>query len=332
MGFDRLALAFAWWLRAAAMLAGLMLAGPAMAQSCTFAVSTMNFGTVDTLSGAATTTTATFSYSCTKTGSGGTVLICPHFGSGDGGDDGAGGRYMTSGANQMAYQLYQDPAYSTVWGSGVWPYPQRPPKITLTLGLSGLLTYSGSGTMTVYGRVPGSQSTVATGTYGSLLSGGHIKIEYRMDYSGSTCNATVPSSTTARPNFQINASVAANCMVNATDVDFGSKGNLTAVTDSTGNVAVKCTPGTSYSVGLNGGLTGGTPTNRKMTKGGSEQITYGLYRDSARSTAWGTATGTTAGGTGNGATQNITVYGRVPAQTTPSPGNYSDTVVTTVTY
>ena len=40
----------------------------------------------------------------------------------------------------------------------------------------------------------------------------------------------------------------------------------------------------------------------------------------------------TLGGTGTAATQSIPVYGRVPAQATPPPGTYSDTVVATVTY
>jgi spore coat protein U-like protein len=38
-------------------------------------------------------------------------------------------------------------------------------------------------------------------------------------------------------------------------------------------------------------------------------------------------------GTGTGATQPaVTVYGRVPPQTTPAIGTYTDTVVVTVTY
>jgi spore coat protein U-like protein len=37
-------------------------------------------------------------------------------------------------------------------------------------------------------------------------------------------------------------------------------------------------------------------------------------------------------GTGNGAGQTITIFGRVPAQTTPAPGTYTDTVTVTVTY
>jgi spore coat protein U-like protein len=42
--------------------------------------------------------------------------------------------------------------------------------------------------------------------------------------------------------------------------------------------------------------------------------------------------GLLAAGTGSRLAQNLTVYGRVPAQTTPPDGSYSDTVVLTVTY
>ena len=40
----------------------------------------------------------------------------------------------------------------------------------------------------------------------------------------------------------------------------------------------------------------------------------------------------TMAGTGSGLAQIFSVYGRVPAQNTPSPGTYSDTVVLTISY
>ena len=69
-----------------------------------------------------------------------------------------------------------------------------------------------------------------------------------------------------------------------------------------------------------------------MTFSGAN-VTYGLYRDAARSLAWGSTIGTnTASGTGTGLTQTQTVFGRMPTQTTPKPGAYSDSVVVTVGY
>jgi spore coat protein U-like protein len=70
-----------------------------------------------------------------------------------------------------------------------------------------------------------------------------------------------------------------------------------------------------------------------MTYSGSNFINYALYRDSARTANWGNTVGTdTVSGTGTGANQSLTVYGRVPAQTTPVAGTYTDTIVVTVTY
>ncbi|RUY19730.1 spore coat U domain-containing protein, partial [Mesorhizobium sp. M7A.F.Ca.US.001.04.2.1] len=57
------------------------------------------------------------------------------------------------------------------------------------------------------------------------------------------------------------------------------------------------------------------------------------YRDTGRTQPWGITVGTdTVAGTGNGNVQNLTVYGRVPPQTTPAAGVYTDTVAITVTY
>jgi spore coat protein U-like protein len=66
---------------------------------------------------------------------------------------------------------------------------------------------------------------------------------------------------------------------------------------------------------------------------GADTVTYGLYRDAGRTLPWGATVGVdTASGTGTGLAQNLTVYGRIPPQTTPQPASYSDTIIATVTY
>ncbi len=48
---------------------------------------------------------------------------------------------------------------------------------------------------------------------------------------------------------------------------------------------------------------------------------------------WGNTIGTdTVAGTGTGSNQSLTVYGRVPVQSTPVGATYTDTVIVTVTY
>jgi spore coat protein U-like protein len=312
-------------LRFVMLSAALLLPTVAWAQSCSFGVSAMNFGLVDTLSGSSSNSTAALSVNCT----GLTlqrILVCPNLGTGTGGAT-ASARQMLSGANHLDYQLYSDSARSAVWGSYAWPYPPMAPAFALTLNAFG----SGSSSQTIYGAVLGGQAmTAVPATYLSTFSGSHVEFRYRYSLLND-CSTSAGS--VDRPTFTINATVPANCLLAIQNIDFGSNGILGANVDATGEVSVRCTPGTPYTVSLNGGTSGSPPTSRKMSKG-AETVTYGLYKDVARSQPWGDAStpGSTVAGSGDGAAHDLTVYGRVPPQTTPSAGVYTDTVVVTVTY
>ncbi|SSU20474.1 putative secreted protein [Acinetobacter baumannii] len=113
------------------------------------------------------------------------------------------------------------------------------------------------------------------------------------------------------------------CQLNSTsNVDFGN-------------------PGLPYTIYLGDGnnrISGGF---RRMTNGSSQYIPYQLYKDSNYSSVWDATGGiTNVGGSGGvsssgtGSAQSTNVYGRIPQGTTISstPGNYSDSVVVTVTY
>jgi spore coat protein U-like protein len=139
----------------------------------------------------------------------------------------------------------------------------------------------------------------------------------------------------ATGNMTVRITIQAECKVqSASDLDFGTKGVLDVATDQTSTIGVQCTTGQTYNVGLSAGAgAGATTAIRQMTGPGAATINYSLYRDTARTLLWGVTIGTdTTAGTGNGNVQNLTVYGRVPAQTTPAAGIYTDTVAITVTY
>ena len=121
--------------------------------------------------------------------------------------------------------------------------------------------------------------------------------------------------------------------VSASTLNFGSQGVLTANVDQTSTIAVQCTNTTPYNIGLNAGTSSGaTVTTRKMVNGAAT-VSYSLFSDSGRTTNWGNTVGTdTVASTGTGASQNFTVFGRVPAQTTPAPNTYTDTITVTVTF
>lgn len=135
-------------------------------------------------------------------------------------------------------------------------------------------------------------------------------------------------------SFDVRITISAECQIVSTEaLDFGMVGVLTTAVNATAALQVACTATTPYTIGIDSGLgTGATTSLRKMTSG-SNTINYRLFRDSARTASWGNSVGVdTASATGTGAAQSFTIYGQVPAQTTPASATYSDTVTVTVTY
>jgi spore coat protein U-like protein len=140
---------------------------------------------------------------------------------------------------------------------------------------------------------------------------------------------------TSTGNFKVTLTIQSECKLNSTtDIAFGTSGVIQAALTATGTLGVQCTNTTPYNIGLSAGAgTGATVANRIMTAGTGSTIGYSLYHDTAFTQVWGsTVASNTTAATGSGAVQTYTVYGRVPAQTTPAAGSYSDTVQVTITY
>lgn len=293
----------------------------ALAQ-CTFNITPVAFGNVNVITGGAVDIIATLEISCT-----GLALlrrICPSIAAGSGGATSTARQMKGPGGAILNYQLYSDATRSTIWGSYDWGFSPRPPTIDTTLGLGQ------STTRPIYARVFTGQTTVPPGSYISNFTAADTNFIYAQLLGVTACpNLLAPQQ--AHPTFTVTATVVPTCLVATQDVDFGTRGLLSSNVDATGQLAVTCTATTSYTVGLNGGNANGPPTARKMSKG-LQTVTYGLYRDAPRSLPWGDTVGNTLAGTGSGLAQPLTVYGRVPPQTTPSPGLYTDTIVSTVTY
>lgn len=140
---------------------------------------------------------------------------------------------------------------------------------------------------------------------------------------------------TRNTTFQVTATVLKSCRITATDLAFGDYDPyLTAPLDATSTITVRCTKNTTYNVGLNAGTFGGaTVTARKMTGPDTAGLGYVLYSDAARTTNWGNTVGAdTVVGTGSGASQDLTVYGRIPVDQWVEAGSYADTITATITY
>ena len=153
--------------------------------------------------------------------------------------------------------------------------------------------------------------------------------------------ASSTDAATATSNLSVTASVTANCTIATAPVAFGAydpvSANATTALNGTGTVNVTCTNGATTTVTLGqganpgGGSTAAAPA-RRLKDGGTDLLTYSLYSDTGRTVVWGDTAGTGVAHTGTGALAALTVYGAVdPGQNVPA-GNYSDTVVATITF
>jgi spore coat protein U-like protein len=236
-------------------------------------------------------------------------------------------RRMTSGSNYISYQLYTDSARSN-------PYQYLGTNMVA-------VTYTNSGTtfdiQYVYGKILSSGAGIPPGTYtDSYTVGTQASISNDSAATGNPALECTGASGTHNWNttaFNVNVTLQASCSVTATPLSFGTVGVLTAAVNSTTNLSVACTYTTPYTVSLGpGNAPGATTTTRAMTLGASK-VNYSLFQNAGMTQNWGNNIGVdTVAGTGTGAAQSIPVYGQVPAQTTPTIGAYSDTVLVTVNY
>ncbi|WP_263144105.1 spore coat U domain-containing protein [Pseudomonas sp. RIT-PI-AD] len=141
----------------------------------------------------------------------------------------------------------------------------------------------------------------------------------------------------------VNALVLPSCVAGSTGtsnpgqfdtLDFGthfSLANTLKTTGGTGSGALRinCVANVPYRVLISPGNSGNT-TARSLVGPGNATILYNLYTSASYATVWDNVTGISAMGTG--ANQWLPIYGRVPAQSTPTPGIYTDTLTVTVVW
>lgn len=303
----------------------------AAAQVCTPTMDNVTFGTVDTTNNTAVDLTFTLTISCTGGANGERLRFCPSIGTGSGGANANGSqRYMLNGTTQMAFNIYSNAARTNVWGSYFWGRTPTPPTLNLRLNNAG----AGVLSRLVYVRIFAGQTSLPSGLYTSSFSGSHTLFAYDDRGTIATCDASDLANQTTMP-FVASATNDPTCSVAATDLVFPDRGFLDTNVTQSSTIDVTCPNTLPYTIALDGGLSGAAdPTQRELTLGG-ETITYGLFRDNTYTQPWGSTSGpggNVASGTGNGASQSHTVYGRILAQTTPTPGVYSDTIVVTVSY
>ena len=133
----------------------------------------------------------------------------------------------------------------------------------------------------------------------------------------------------------------AACTLSATGVVFGVYNPTIGIpANATGTINLTCTAGSSSSGGYTMGLSigGGPSYSARRLSTGLSTLEYQLYQDSAHTIVWGDGTGSsvifngTDGLPNNGGSDNISIYGQIPARQAVTPGIYTDSIVVTVTY
>lgn len=121
-------------------------------------------------------------------------------------------------------------------------------------------------------------------------------------------------------------------------------GDSAAPTDSIGSFALRCTRrggprNVSITMAIGPSAISGSIASRQMRQaGGSDVLSYNLYRDALRQSVWGQTPGvdavTQTASLPNNATTTVafTIYGRINGQQNVFPGSYGDTLVVTISY
>jgi len=277
--------------------------------------------------------------------------VCLGLGSGSGGSSG-GSRQMKNGGNSISYQLYRDSQRTIPIGliggnpSNIYDQdvvlattePSAYRSIQITLG-------------PFYGRIPAGQSAAPSGAYSSTFaSPGDIQIRWSSTWvtgenppSGSNVPpAPVPcpqaQDTLNHPGFQAKVNIVPGCTLVSvpTMMDFGTHSTPGEVVDTAAGLAVRCTSGTGYTIGLDRGNTflGGQRNMRLVGGSIMNLVPYNLYRNAARTQVWrDSPTADVVQGTGSGQNQTYTIYGRATVpDPIPAVGQFQDTVVIKLYY
>jgi spore coat protein U-like protein len=149
----------------------------------------------------------------------------------------------------------------------------------------------------------------------------------------------------ANSSMTVSATVAANCVIFAGALAFGSYDPVVSHSlnplDGQATLTVTCTSGSAAKImlgqGANANIAGGSTDAaplRRMLSGGN-YLSYQLYQEAGRSTVWGNTNGPTSTGVsylGTGSSALVTVYGRVTGGQNVPAGSYSDSVIASIDF
>lgn len=320
----------------------LALSAPARADTCTISMTDVAFGDVSPVENAEHTASGNGMVTCSWSLLSAlppfvllfpNVVVCVNAGLGTN-STAYSGRKLGFGGTLIDYNLYTAAGHAAAntWGSAAQAG---------TVGFSfsgGVLPLVGGSIVrnfTVHGYMPPSASLAAAPTsndgdtvYRSNFGGTMTYAFYNLIQPACTAGSSVAFA------FEARATVKNDCQITVNPLAFGNTGTLTVTRRTSSTLSVQCTNNNSWKIALNGGSVANDMAARKMKKlTGAETISY-VLSSTLDGQSWGDGTGSTAvvSGTGTGIAQAVTLYGRVPPQTSPSPGDYKDSVMATVIF
>jgi spore coat protein U-like protein len=262
------------------------------------------------------------------------VNLCVNAGPGTGGTS-VTARAMANGGARMPFNLYIDSSYAA---ASVWGTTAAAGTTPVTLQMGGLLALGSlSRTFTIYGRIPASSLAGVPSTGGADTAyaadfAGHGTLQYAF-YGLLVPAADCKTGASTSFSFKARATVTNTCFIGTQTLAFGPDNRvLRAAVRTVGALSVQCTANNPYAIALNGGTVSGKPGARQMANAATgERINYEIS-GTQDGPLWGDGTAGTSmvTGTGTGGVQTVRMYGKVPAQRTPSPGSYRDTVTATI--
>jgi spore coat protein U-like protein len=152
-----------------------------------------------------------------------------------------------------------------------------------------------------------------------------------------TCGAALAagsqaSAQTATDTLSVQVTVQNSCSVGGTTIDFGTySSGQSSDLDADGDLTYSNCPAGTLTVSLDAGGSGNI-SNRQMSSGNGDNLSYQLYKNSARNQVWGADAEGLQQVLLEAGSGSMTVYGRIVGNQDAPAGQYSDVVNITMTF
>lgn len=233
----------------------------------------------------------------------------------------------TAGGDSIPYQLSADSGGTVVFTQGG----------TVDYLNASLLTLLGIGSLNgfnppIYARLTGTPN-IPAGVYTDTVT---VYWDYKVCNGiqiGPVC--VLYETGQVSRTLTITLVVEKDCRISAPDIAFGSAAMVSQFASVSQAVLVDCTKNAAYNVAFSTGLSGAARPWRAMSNGSGDLLQYNIYRTDGI-TIWDETNPLASVLAGTGSTTPSQLQSYVakinPAQTTPPPGAYTDTVSVVISF